>query len=213
MSERSKMPEVPVVVEVAPLIKTEAAHMLAETVSFMDRYPNVNDGRWLDMRTARRDRAVPMEYDAGTYQCLNFARAVMGFRPSSYHRELTDAHQAQAKTLLGWLGHHPWGELVIQDVRMMKTMPVSFTTDYLHWRMNPPEERLLPDHKLPSDNDRPGELAVVAHSVFSGEAAHDRTGRVFHRALLFNGLGGNETIFPPAVAGIYELRHAGSGDE
>lgn len=188
------------VVEVAPLVKTSAAYQIDQFARVSrQQLPTEDPDDLFELMSVRRDRAV--RRSRGSLQ--TYGSVALGFNAGNFH-ELSEYHEAQARLIPSCLTtvHNDWE---VTEVRPMAVNPDEFVTDSLRWRMLPDEERLLPDHTLPSDNDTPGELAVCSYSY--DRTLYERAGHV-GRLLMFNGLGGNHRILPPAVAGIYQLTRA-----
>jgi len=201
MSERV----IPVSIEVAPLIKTVAAQQIDQFARWAadematEGYPVAEDNM-LHIMSVRNDRALKQE--RGTIR--SYGRAGLAFAPN-FFTDLNELHEAQARTAPGWLSN-PYGKFVVEEVRQMAQMPNEFVTDRIDWRLNPEEKRLTSKGlRLPSDMDTPGELAVC---LYDSSSTDTWTERHLARLLLFNGLGGDEMIMPPAVAGIYQINQA-----
>lgn len=191
---------IPVQIEVAPLIKTVAAQQIDQFARWAQSQPDtINIDQDFDIMSVRRDQAVGAH--SGNMQSRDMAE--IAFHPSHFQFDdgLSSYHETQAERMLGKLSSVSGGYR-LESVKLMMSKPTSLETDTLSWQIVPNEERVLPDHKLPTDNDLSGELEVWMRER---AVRNFRAGHFMARILMFNGLGGNETMFPPAVAGIYDV--------
>lgn len=185
-------------VEVAPLHKRDAAEQIDAFCQASYRVLDTPVEDRLELMSVRRDVAV--KKPRGGFEDF-YGLTEVGFNRQSFDKQLTDYHIAQAHTIGKWLTGR--FDYEIENVALMEDLPESFITGRLDWQIFPENERLLPEHKLPSDNDTPGELGVCLYD--RDPDRYKRNDRYMARLLLFNGLGGIHNMFPPAVAGIYQV--------